>query len=405
MTEVRFGSIIMRVRLHMNYREESLKLHAQWKGKIEVVSRVEVDSREKLSLAYTPGVAQPCLAIHEDVEKSFDLTRRWNTVPVITDGTAVLGLGDIGPEAGMPVMEGKCALFKAFGDVDAMPLCIRSKDTEEIIRTVKLLAGSFGGINLEDISAPRCFEIERRLKEELDIPVFHDDQHGTAVVTAAALMNALKLVGKKAEDLKITVNGAGAAGIAIARFLLNLGCRDVILCDSKGVICEGDARLNSEKQDVAKLTNRARIQGTLADAMKGADVFIGVSVANCVTKEMVRSMAKDPIVFTCANPTPEIAREDALAAGAAVVGTGSSEKPNQINNVLVFPGLFRGALDVRATDINFEMMRAASEAIAACVGKDLSPDYILPYAYEKRAHEAVAQAVAEAARKTGVERR
>ncbi len=388
----------------MNYREKSLKLHGQWKGKIEVVSRVEVDSREKLSLAYTPGVAEPCLAIHKDVNQSFELTRRWNTVPVITDGTAVLGLGDIGPEAGMPVMEGKCALFKAFGGVDAMPLCLRTKDTEEIIRTIKLLAGSFGGINLEDISAPRCFEIERRLKEELDIPVFHDDQHGTAVVTAAALFNALKLVGKRAEDLKIAVNGAGAAGIAIAKFLLNLGCRDVIMCDSKGVICEGDSRLNAEKQGIAKITNRAHLTGGLAEAMKGADVFVGVSVANCVSKEMVRSMADRAIVFTCANPVPEISREDALEAGAAVVGTGSSEKPNQINNVLVFPGLFRGALDVRASDINFEMMRAASEAIASCVGDKLSPDYILPYAYEQHAHDAVAKAVAEAARKTGVAR-
>lgn len=390
----------------MNYREESLKLHGKWQGKIEVVSRVEVDTREKLSLAYTPGVAEPCLAIQKEPEKSFELTRRWNVVPVITDGTAVLGLGDIGPEAGMPVMEGKCALFKAFGGVDAIPLCIRSKDTEEIIRTIKLLEGSFGGINLEDISAPRCFEIERRLKAELDIPVFHDDQHGTAVVTAAALFNALKIVGKKAEDLKIVVNGAGAAGIAIARFLLNLGCRDVILCDSKGVICEGDSRLNPEKQEIAKLTNRTRVKGGLAEAMKGADVFVGVSVANCVTKDMVRSMADKAIVFTCANPVPEISREAALEAGAAVVGTGSSEKPNQINNVLVFPGLFRGALDVRASDINFEMMRAASEAIASCVsGKELSPDYILPYAYEQRAHDAVAKAVADAARRTGVARK
>ena len=294
----------------MNYREESLKKHAEWQGKIEVVSRVEVDSREKLSLAYTPGVAEPCLAIEKDPEKSFTLTRRWNTVPVITDGTAVLGLGDIGPEAGMPVMEGKCALFKAFGGVDAVPLCIRSKDTEEIIRTIKLLEGSFGGINLEDISAPRCFAIERRLKEELDIPVFHDDQHGTAIVTAAALWNALELTGKKAEDLSVVINGAGAAGIAIARFLLNTGVKEIVLCDSKGIICEGDPRLNSEKQDLAKITNRRRISGGLADAMKGADVFIGVSVANCVTKEMVASMKKDPIVFTCANPTPEISRED-----------------------------------------------------------------------------------------------
>lgn len=389
----------------MNYREESLKKHGEWRGKIEVVSRVEVDSREKLSLAYTPGVAEPCMAIHEDVDRSFTLTRRWNTVPVITDGTAVLGLGDIGPEAGMPVMEGKCALFKAFGNVDAMPLCIRSKDTEEIIRTVKLLAGSFGGINLEDISAPRCFEIERRLKQELEIPVFHDDQHGTAVVTAAALLNALKLVKKSIGELNVVVNGAGAAGIAIAEFLLRLGVKDVILCDSKGVICEGDEGLNAVKREIATRTNRRFVRGKLADAMKGADVFVGVSVANCVTKEMVRSMAERAIVFTCANPVPEIAREEALEAGAAVVGTGSSEKPNQINNVLVFPGLFRGALDVRASDINFEMMFAAASAIASCVSDEqLTPDYILPYAYEQRAHDAVAKAVAEAARRSGVAR-
>lgn len=390
----------------MNYREESLKRHGEWKGKIEIVSRVEVDSREKLSLAYTPGVAEPCMAIHADAEKSFELTRRWNVVPVITDGTAVLGLGDIGPEAGMPVMEGKCALFKAFGGVDAIPLCIRPKDADEIVRTIKLLAGSFGGINLEDISAPRCFEIERRLKEELDIPVFHDDQHGTAVVTAAALLNALRIVGKRTEDLQIVVNGAGAAGIAIARYLLKLGVGGIVLCDSRGIICEGDERLNSEKRDIASVTNRGHLRGVLADAMRGADVFIGVSVANCVTKEMVRSMAKDPIVFTCANPTPEISREDALAAGAAVVGTGSSEKPNQINNVLVFPGIFRGALDVRARDIDFGMMFAASRAIADCVSDaELTPDYILPYAFDKRAHEAVARAVAEAARKSGIARK
>ena len=388
----------------MNYREESLKKHAEWKGKIEVVSRVEVDSREKLSLAYTPGVAEPCMAIHEDAEKSFTLTRRWNTVPVITDGTAVLGLGDIGPEAGMPVMEGKCALFKAYSGVDAIPLCIRSKDTEEIIRTIELLAGSFGGINLEDISAPRCFEIERRLINDLDIPVFHDDQHGTAIVTAAALSNALRLVDKKREDVTVAINGAGAAGIAIANFLLKSGVKDVILCDSRGIICEGDPSLNSVKAEIASRTNRNRVTGGLANAMKGADVFVGVSVANCVGKEMVRSMKDGAIVFTCANPTPEIAREDALEAGAAIVGTGSSEKPNQINNVLVFPGLFRGALDVRAREINFEMMFAASEAIASAVGDKLSADYILPYAFEQRAHDAVAAAVAAAARKTGAAR-
>ena len=387
----------------MNYREESLKKHGEWRGKIEIVPRVEVDSREKLSLAYTPGVAEPCLAIQKDIEKSFELTRRWNTVPVITDGTAILGLGDIGPEAGMPVMEGKCALFKAFGNVDAIPLCIRSKDTEEIIHTIKLLAGSFGGINLEDISAPRCFEIERRLIEDLDIPVFHDDQHGTAVVMAAALLNALKLVKKNIEDLHIALNGAGAAGISIAKFLLRIGVKDIILCDKFGIICEGDNSLSEVHKEIAKVTNRRKLTGKLADAMKGADVFIGVSAANCVTKEMVRSMAERAIVFSCANPTPEISREDALEAGAMVVGTGSSEKPNQINNVLVFPGIFRGALDVRASKINFEMMYAASQAIASCVSeKELTTDYILPYAYEKRAHEAVAKAVAKAARETGV---
>ncbi len=389
----------------MNYREESLKKHGEWRGKIEVVSRVEVDDREKLSLAYTPGVAEPCLAIHRDVTKSFELTRRWNTVPVITDGTAVLGLGDIGPEAGMPVMEGKCALFKAFGGVDAIPLCIRSKDTEEIVRTIELLAGSFGGINLEDISAPRCFEIEARLKRDLDIPVFHDDQHGTAVVMAAALMGAAKLVEKQLEGLKIVINGAGAAGISIAKFLMRLGVNEIVLCDKNGILCEGDPSLNPVQAELSRITNRARLRGKLENALRGADVLIGVSVANCVTKEMVRSMAKDAIVFTCANPVPEISREDALSAGAAVVGTGSSEKPNQINNVLVFPGIFRGALDVRARDINFEMMLAASRAIADCVGERLSPDYILPYAYEKSAHDAVAAAVAEAARKTGVARK
>ncbi len=387
----------------MNYREESLKKHAEWRGKIEVACRVEVDSREKLSLAYTPGVAEPCLAIQKDINKSFELTRRWNTVPVITDGTAVLGLGDIGPEAGMPVMEGKCALFKAFGGVDAIPLCIRSKDTDEIVRTVELIAGSFGGINLEDIAAPRCFEIERRLKEDLDIPVFHDDQHGTAVVVAAALLNALSLVNKDMGAISVVINGAGAAGTAIAKYLLRFGVGDVVLCDRLGILDASDERFDLAKRELAALTNRRGIRGTLADAMRGADVFIGVSGPNCVTKDMVRSMARDAIVFACANPTPEISREDALEAGAAVVGTGSSEKPNQINNVLVFPGLFRGALDVRATDINAEMMMAASRAIAACAG-DLSRDHILPYAYETSAHEAVAVAVREAAKKSGVAR-
>lgn len=387
----------------MNYREESLKLHGQWRGKIEITPRVPVGNREELSLAYTPGVAEPCMAIHADVEKSFELTRRWNTVPVITDGTAVLGLGDIGPEAGMPVMEGKCALFKAFGDVDAYPLCIRSKDTEEIISAIKLFAGSFGGINLEDISAPRCFEIERRLKEELDIPVFHDDQHGTAIVTAAALLNALKLADKKMEQIKVVINGAGAAGIAIAKFLLDMGVKNMICCSSKGIIVEGDTRFNPAQQELAKITNRGLLCGTLADAMKGADVFIGVSVANCVTKDMVRSMAQKPILFTCANPVPEIAPQDAKAAGAYILGTGSSQYPNQINNVLVFPGLFRGALDVRARTVNKEMMMAAARGIASCVSEEeLTPDYILPLAYDKRAHEAVAKAVAETAVATGV---
>ena len=387
----------------MNYREQSLKKHAEWKGKIETVARVPVDSREALSLAYTPGVAEPCMAIHADTEKSFDLTRRWNTVPVITDGTAVLGLGDIGPEAGMPVMEGKCALFKAFGNVDAYPICLKTKDTEEIIRTVKIMAGSFGGINLEDISAPRCFEIETRLKDELDIPVFHDDQHGTAIVSAAALLNALKLANKKIDKIKLVINGAGAAGIAIARFLIKLGVADVTMCDLKGVVCEGCDWLNPAQKEIATITNKARLNGTLKDAMKGADVFIGVSGPHCVTKEMVSSMADKPILFTCANPVPEIEPQDALDAGAYIVGTGSSEYPNQINNVLVFPGLFRGALDIRARTVNTEMMIAAARGIASCVSdKELSPDYILPYAYDKRAHEAVAKAVAEAAVKTGV---
>jgi malate dehydrogenase (oxaloacetate-decarboxylating) len=388
----------------MNYRQESLKKHAEWKGKIEVVARVPVDSRENLSLAYTPGVAEPCMAIHEDIDKSFTLTRRWNTVPVITDGTAVLGLGDIGPEAGMPVMEGKCALFKAFGDVDAYPLCIRSKDTDEIVKTIELLAGSFGGINLEDISAPRCFEIERRLKEDLDIPVFHDDQHGTAVVTAAGLINALKLAGKKMEEIKVVINGAGAAGVAIAKFLMAFGVKDVIACSSKGIIVEGDTRFNPAQQELAKVTNRSHLKGDLAVAMKGADVFIGVSVANCVTKDMVRSMAEKPILFTCANPVPEINPQDAKDAGAFIVGTGSSEYPNQINNVLVFPGLFRGALDVRAKTVNMEMMMAASHGIAECVGDELSVDHILPFAYDKRSHEIVAKSVAEAAIRSGVAR-
>lgn len=387
----------------MNYREQSLKKHFEWKGKIETVCRVPADSREALSLAYTPGVAEPCLAIRDDIEKSFELTRRWNTVPVITDGTAVLGLGDIGPEAGMPVMEGKCALFKAYGGVDAYPLCIKSKDTEEIIKTIKLLSGSFGGINLEDISAPRCFEIETRLKQELDIPVFHDDQHGTAIVMTAALINALKLAGKEKEKIKLVINGAGAAGIAIAKFLLEFGVKDVTMCELKGIICEGEPWLNPAQAEVALVTNKPHLKGTLADALKGADVLIGVSGPHCVTKAMVSSMAEKSILFTCANPVPEIEPQDAKAAGAFIVGTGSSANPNQINNVLVFPGLFRGALDVRASTVNREMMIAAAYGIANCVtAGQLSVEYILPYAFDKRAHECVAKAVADAAVKTGV---
>lgn len=381
----------------MNYREQSLIKHAQWKGKIETVCRVPVESREALSLAYTPGVAEPCMAIHNDAEKSFELTRRWNTVPVITDGTAVLGLGDIGPEAGMPVMEGKSVLFKTFGNVDAIPLCIKSKSSEEIIRCVELLSGSFGGINLEDISAPRCFEIERELKKRLDIPVFHDDQHGTAIVVGAALENALKLVGKKMGDVRAVINGAGSAGIAIAEFLLGLGIGDVAVCDRKGVL---DAKTagNDAKAEIASKTNKACVKGLLKDAMRGADVFIGVSAPNVVDEEMVRSMAKKPIVFTMSNPVPEILPEKALAAGAAVVGTGSSQYKNQINNVLAFPGIFRGALDARAHDITMDMMKAACKAIASAVDeKDLSSEYIIPYAFDKNVHALVAAAVKKAA--------
>lgn len=387
----------------MNYRAESLKKHAEWKGKIETKVRVPVDSRENLLVAYTPGVAEPCMAIHGDVNKSFELTRRWNTVPVITDGTAVLGLGDIGPEAGMPVMEGKCALLKAFGNVDAYPICLRTKDTEEIINTIKVMAGSFGGINLEDISAPRCFEIETRLKKELDIPVFHDDQHGTAIVTAAGLINALKLAGKKMESIKVVINGPGSAGIAIAKFLMKFGVKDITMCGLNGILWAGDETLNPAQQEIAKVTNLSRRKGLLSDAMKGADVLIGVSGPNCITKEMVSSMADKAIMFVCANPVPEINPKDALEAGAFIVGSGSSEYPNQINNVLVFPGLFRGALDVRANTVNDEMMMAAACGIASCVtDEELSPTYILPYAWDQRAHDAVAKSVADAAIATGV---
>ena len=389
----------------MNYAEESLRLHGEWKGKIEVISRVPVKSKDDLSLAYTPGVAQPCLAIREDYNKSFTLTRRSNLVAVITDGTAVLGLGDIGPEAGMPVMEGKCALFKAFGDVDAFPICIRSKDVDEIVRTIYLISGSFGGINLEDIAAPRCFEIERRLKEICDIPIFHDDQHGTAIVVGAALINALKVVGKEIGEVKVVINGAGSAGIAIAKHLMNLGVRYIKMADSVGVLCEGRERMNPAKDEIARITNPEKLSGSLADAMKGAAVFIGVSAPHVVTQDMVRSMADGPILFPMSNPVPEIEPDEALAAGAAVVGTGRSDHPNQINNVLVFPGLFRGALDVRASDINEEMKQAASHALAALVSpEELNPKYVLPAAFDPRVGPAVAKAVAQAARDSGVAR-
>ncbi|MCR4747923.1 MAG: NAD-dependent malic enzyme [Clostridiales bacterium] len=389
----------------MNYAEESLKLHYEWKGKIEVVSRAKVDSKEALSLAYTPGVAQPCLEIQKDIEKSYELTRRWNTVAVITDGTAVLGLGDIGPEAGMPVMEGKCVLFKEFGGVDAVPLCIRSKDVDEIVKTCELLLGSFGGVNLEDISAPRCFEIEKRLKEVSDIPIFHDDQHGTAVITLAGLMNALKLVGKDINDIKVVTSGAGAAGIAIIRLLIANGLKNVIMTDRTGAIYEGREGLNPIKEEMARITNRNKEKGTLADVIKDADVFIGVSAPGTLTQDMVRSMAKDPIIFACANPTPEIFPDEAKAAGAAVVSTGRSDYPNQVNNVLAFPGIFRGALDVRASDINDAMKIAAAHALADLVSPDeLNAEYILPAAFDPRVKDAVAKAVAQAARDSGVAR-
>ena len=386
----------------MDYKEKSLIAHREWRGKIESAPRVKVESKEDLSVAYTPGVSAACLAIKEDVNESFNLTRRWNTVPVITDGTAVLGLGDIGPEAGLPVMEGKSVLFKTFGDIDSYPLCIRSKDPEEIINTIKLFAGSWGGINLEDISSPRCFEIERRLKEELDIPVFHDDQHGTAIVTLAALINALKLVDKKVEDIKIVINGAGAAGISICRFLLKYGAKHVLICDRAGIICRGDENLNSAQQEIALLTNENLVHGSLKDALVGADVFVGVSGPNCVTPEMVASMAPKSIMFPLANPIPEINPILAKDSGAYIVGTGSSEYPNQINNVLVFPGLFRGAIDANARTVNDEMMFAASIGIASCVSEEeLSREHILPYAYDRRAHKCVAEKVKEAAIRTG----
>lgn len=388
----------------MDYMAESLKLHYKWAGKQDICPKMNLTTREDLSLAYTPGVAAPCLEIQKDVSKSYELTGRHNLVAVVTDGTAVLGLGDIGPEAGMPVMEGKCVLFKTFGNVDAIPLCIRSKDVDDIVNTVALLAGSFGGINLEDISAPRCFEIERRLKERCDIPVFHDDQHGTAVVVLAALMNALKLTGKHMDGIKVVTSGAGAAGIAIIKLLIDAGLKDIIMCDRKGTIYKGRPDLNCEKLEIAEITNRAMTKGSLADALKGADVFIGVSAPDTVTEEMVRSMAPSPIVFAMANPIPEIMPDKAISAGAAIVGTGRSDFPNQINNVLAFPGIFRGALDVRASDINGEMKVAAARALAKLVENDLSAENLLPVAFNPDVAPAVAKAVAEAARATGVAR-
>ena len=390
----------------MDYAKESLRLHGDWKGKIEVVTRVPVENKDDLSLAYTPGVAQPCLEIQKDINKSYELTRRWNMCLVVTDGSAVLGLGDIGPEAGMPVMEGKCVLFKAFGDVDAFPLCIKSHDVDEIVNTIYMISGSFGGVNLEDISAPRCFEIEKKLKEKCDIPIFHDDQHGTAVITLAGLTNALKVVGKKKEDVRIVMNGAGAAAISICRLLLKAGFKDVTLCDRKGAIYEGRTEgMNPVKEEMSKLTNLQKKQGSLAEMLVGADVFIGVSAPGAVTTEMVKTMNKDAVVFACANPTPEIFPDDAKAGGAKVVSTGRSDFPNQINNVLAFPGIFRGAFDVRAKEINDEMKLAASDALANLItDEELSPEYIIPKAFDKRVGPAVAKAVAEAAKRTGVAR-
>lgn len=389
----------------MDYASESLKKHREWKGKIEVICRAPLENKDDLSLAYTPGVAQPCLEIQKDVNLSYDLTRRSNLVAVVTDGTAVLGLGDIGPEAGMPVMEGKCALFKAFGDVDAIPLCIRSKEVDDIVKTVSLLAGSFGGINLEDISAPRCFEIEEKLKACCDIPIFHDDQHGTAVVTLAALLNALKLTGKKIDEIKVVTSGAGAAGIAIIKLLIAMGLKNVVLCDRQGAIYQGRDNMNQEKEEMAKITNLDCRKGTLEEMLTGADVFIGVSAPGCVTPEMVKKMNANPILFPMANPTPEIMPDLAREAGAAVVGTGRSDFPNQINNVLAFPGIFRGALDVRASEINDEMKIAAAKAIASFVTDDkLCAEYIIPSALDKSVAQAVAGAVAKVARETGVAR-
>lgn len=390
----------------MDYAKESLRLHYEWRGKLEMTPRAAVDSKDALSLAYTPGVAQPCLEIQKDVNKSYELTRRWNTVAVVTDGTAVLGLGDIGPEAGMPVMEGKCVLFKAFGNVDAVPLCIRSKDVDEIVNTVALLAGSFGGVNLEDIAAPRCFEIERKLKERCDIPIFHDDQHGTAVITLAGLTNALKVVGKRMDEIRLVINGAGAAAIAISKLLLSAGVKDLTLCDRNGAIYEGRSKgMNPIKEEMAKVTNLSRKTGSLADMLVGADVFIGVSAPGAVTTEMVKTMNRDAIIFACANPTPEIFPDDAKAGGAAVVSTGRSDYPNQINNVLAFPGIFRGALDARASDINDAMKIAAAHALAGLISdEELSADYIIPAAFDPRVKDAVASAVKQAAYDSGVAR-
>ena len=390
----------------MDYAKESLRLHEEWKGKIEVISRVPVASKEDLSLAYTPGVAQPCLEIQKDVEKSYDLTRRHNMCLVVTDGSAVLGLGDIGPEAGMPVMEGKCVLFKAFGDVDAFPLCIKTQDVDKIVETIALISGSFGGVNLEDIAAPRCFEIEKKLKEKCDIPIFHDDQHGTAIITLAGLMNALKVVKKKKEDVRVVVNGAGAAAISITRLLLTAGFKNITLCDRKGMIYEGRREgMNLVKEEISKVTNRENRQGSLAEALKGADVFIGVSAPGVLTTEMVTTMNEDAVIFACANPVPEIFPEDAKAVGARVVSTGRSDFPNQINNVLAFPGVFRGAFDVRASDINDEMKLAAARALAGLISdEELNEEYIIPKAFDPRVGHTVARAVAEAAVKTGVAR-